>query len=252
MLDMLKDLPKATKVFLVINVALFILTAIFPPLMQILALHYFESSLFMFHQTLTHIFMHGGLAHIMFNMYALILFGSIVEKVLGTKRFCILYFFSAIGAFVLHMGIVWFQLSEVPADTINQLYTKGAEILADGMNYSDEYLGALNLKFNSAMVGASGAIMGLLMAFALLYPNEKLQIIFIPIAFKAKYFIPFYMLIELFLGVRNFEWDNIAHFAHLGGAIFGGLLMFYWINKMKRHNEQQRKIYNDQSSIEEV
>lgn len=232
-MNFFKDLPEATKILLLINVAMFMLTGLLPELRQTLALHYFESPLFMPYQTVSHIFMHGSLTHLLFNMYALVMFGSILEKQLGTQRFCVLYFFSAIGAFLLHMGIIWFQLSDVPVDILNQIQTQGAEIIANGQNYVDEYLGSLNAKYNGAMVGASGAIMGLLISFAILFPNAELQLIFVPIPIKAKYFMPIYMLIELFLGVSNFQWDNIAHFAHLGGAIFGGLLMFYWLQRRR-------------------
>lgn len=228
-IEIIKNLPKATKVILLINVVMFILTWLQPNLMQTLALYYFESNLFMPHQMLTHIFMHAGIYHILFNMYALVLFGSLLEKQLGTRRFCVLYFFSAIGSFLLHMAIIWYQLSDVPVDLLNQIQTHGAEIIANGQNYADKYLGNINAKYNGSSVGASGAIMGLLISFATLYPNAKLQIIFIPIGIKAKYFMPIYMLIELFLGVSDFQWDNIAHFAHLGGAIFGALIMFFWM-----------------------
>ncbi len=229
--ESIQNLPKATKVLLLINIGLFALAEFLPEIKQLFALHYFESALFMPHQMLSHIFMHSGLTHLLFNMYALFLFGSVLEKRLGTQKFCLLYFFSAIGAFVLHMGIVWYQLSDIPADILATIQTQGAEIIATGRNYTDAYLGGLNAQYNGAMVGASGAIMGLLMGFAILFPNVELQLIFIPIPIKAKYFMPIYMLIELVLGVSNFQWDNIAHFAHLGGAIFGGLLMFFWIGK---------------------
>jgi membrane associated rhomboid family serine protease len=232
-MNFIKDLPTATKILLLINVAMFMLTGLLPELRQTLALHYFGSPLFMPYQMVSHIFMHGSLTHLLFNMYALVMFGGILEKQLGTQRFCVLYFFSAIGAFLLHMGIIWFQLSAVPVDILTQIQTHGAEIIANGQNYTDEYLGGLNAKYNGAMVGASGAIMGLLISFAILYPNAELQLIFIPIPIKAKYFMPIYMLLELFLGVSNFQWDNIAHFAHLGGAIFGGLLMFSWLQKRR-------------------
>ena len=229
--NILQSLPKATKTLLLINVVMFALTWLMPNIKETLALHYFGSPLFMPHQMLTHIFMHANLTHIMFNMYALVMFGGVLEKQLGTQKFCILYFFSAIGAFMLHLGIVHFQLMDVPMDVLNTLQTQGAEIIASGKNYTDPYLGGLNAQFNGAMVGASGAIMGLLIAFAIYFPNTELQLLFIPFPIKAKYFMPIYMLIELFLGVSNFQWDNIAHFAHLGGAIFGGLLMFYWLKK---------------------
>lgn len=229
--NMLRNLPKVTKVLLLINIAMFILAALLPDLTQTLALHYFGSSLFMPHQTVSHIFMHSGLTHLAFNMYALVMFGSLLERQLGVKKFSILYFFSAIGAFLLHMGIIWYQMSDVPEDILAQLQGEGAEIIANGQNYIDAYLGNMNIKYNGAMVGASGAIMGLLISFAILYPNAELQLIFIPYPIKAKFFMPIYMFLELFLGVQNFQWDNVAHFAHLGGAIFGGLLMFYWIKR---------------------
>lgn len=229
--QLLQNLPKATKILLIINVIMFALASFRPELDQLLALHYFESPLFQPHQALTHIFMHAGLSHLLFNMYALVMFGSTIERQLGVKKFTILYFFSAVGAFALHLGIVWFQLSDLPLDLLEKLQTEGAEAIANGQNYVDDFLGSMNAKFNGAMVGASGAIMGLLASFAILFPNAKLQVIFIPVGLKAKYFMPIIMLVELFLGVGNFEWDNVAHFAHLGGAIFGGLLMYSWKKK---------------------
>ncbi len=235
-METIKALPTATKTLLFINIGMFALAYLMPQLNQLLALHYYESPLFMPHQFLSHLFMHGGLAHLAFNMYALVMFGSVIEKTLGTKRFLLLYFFSAIGAFLLHMGIISFELANVAADVIKTVSTEGAEAIANGKNYTDAYLGAINAKFNGAMVGASGAIMGLFAAFAFLYPNIELQIIFIPYPIKAKYFMPIYMMIELFLGVSNFQWDNIAHFAHIGGAIFGLILMVIWRNEEKSAN----------------
>lgn len=227
-MDFLKDLPKITRILLLLNVAMFILSWTFPALTDNLALHYFESPFFEPHQLLSHVFMHASVSHILFNMYALVMFGSVIEKELGTNRFVVLYFFSAVGAFFLHMAITWYQLSDLTPEALEMLQTQGAEAIANHRNFADQYLGGLNAQFNGAMVGASGAIMGLFMSFALLFPNAKLQIIFLPFSFKAKYFMPFYMLIELTLGISNFEWDNVAHFAHLGGALFGGLQMLIW------------------------
>lgn len=231
--NILNTLPQATKIILFINIGMFVLAYLMPQLNQLLALHYYESPLFKPHQLVSHIFMHGGFAHLIFNMYALVMFGSVIERALGAKRFLLLYFFSAIGAFLLHLGIVSFELANVAADVIKTVSTEGAEAIANGKNYTDAYLGAINAKFNGAMVGASGAIMGLFAAFAFLFPNIELQLIFIPYPIKAKYFMPIYMVIELFLGVSNFQWDNIAHFAHIGGAIFGLVLMFIWQREQK-------------------
>lgn len=235
-MNFLKDLPQITKILLLTNVAVFLLSWNLPLLRESLALHYFESPFFEPFQLLTHIFMHASLSHIFFNMYALSMFGGTIERKLGPKRFTLLYFFSAIGAFVLHMGITWYQLLDVDLEIVELLRTQGAEIILEGKNYTDNYLGGLNIQYNGAMVGASGAIMGLFMAFALMFPNAKLQVIFIPVSIKAKYFMPVYMVIEIFLGIKNFEWDNIAHFAHLGGAIFGGLIMLYWGIVISRRN----------------
>lgn len=230
-LKALRDLPTLTRYLLLINIALFVLSYLLPDLQQTLALHYFESTFFQPHQIITHFFMHSGFTHILFNMYALVIFGSVLERQLGTQRFGILYFFAAVGAFMLHMGIIWFELRDVPLDVLNQLQTEGAAAVAKGMNFKDEYLGGLNAKYNGAVVGASGAIMGLLLGFAMIFPNAELQLIFIPIPLKAKYFMPIYMILELVLGVGDFQWDNVAHFAHLGGAIVGAVFLYVWIKK---------------------
>lgn len=226
--NFLENTSPTVKVLLAINVFMFLLTWMMPEMQQTLALHYYESPLFEPFQLVTHFFMHGGLGHIAFNMYALVMFGSVVERFLGAQKFLTLYFLSAIGAFVLHMLVVNYQLSALAPEVLETVRTQGAEILAEGKNYTDEVLGKANLKFNGAMLGASGAIMGILAAFGVMYPNAKLGIIFLPFQFKAKYFIPFYMAIEIFLGVNEFSWDNIAHFAHIGGAIVGFLLMMLW------------------------
>jgi rhomboid-like protein len=224
----LENATTTVKALLAINVLIFVITYFMPEMQQSLALHYFKSPLFKPYQIITHFFMHGGFGHIAFNMYALVIFGSVVERIIGAQKFLTLYLLSAVGAFILHMLVVNFQLADLSPETIQQLSTEGADILASNQNYVDETLGAANLKFNGAMLGASGAIMGVLAAFGVMYPDAKLGIIFLPFQFKAKYFILFYMAIELFLGVNEFSWDNIAHFAHIGGAIVGFILMMTW------------------------
>jgi membrane associated rhomboid family serine protease len=226
--NLFRNLPGVTKNLLLINVVMFVLAMAFPNVNGMLSLHYFESPLFEPYQIVTHFFMHASLGHIFFNMFALVMFGAQLEKIWGPQRFLFFYLFSAIGAFLLHMGVVWYELSDVPIDVIEFLKTEGAEVISGGQNYVDSYIGGLNAKFNGSMVGASGAIMGLLAAFAFIFPNTELMLIFLPIPIKAKYFVPFYMLVELFLGVNNFQWDNIAHFAHLGGALFGIILVLIW------------------------
>ncbi len=201
-----------------------------------LALYYPNSPLFQPFQIVTHFFMHGGFTHILFNMFALVMFGAPLEALWGEKKFLFFYFFSAIGAVALTFAIHYFEynafLRDLSPDTIKYLATEGYDALSKGYNFTDQALGDLNLKYYRhnyvPMVGASGAIFGLLLAFGMKFPNVELMLIFLPIPIKAKYFIPVLMIIELTLGVANFSWDNIAHFAHLGGALFGFLLILYW------------------------
>jgi len=209
---------------------------LFPDYREMLALHNIGSDYFMPHQLITHIFMHGSFAHLLFNMFALAMFGSTLEKVWGGKKFLIVYFVSAAGALVLQLLFNYYNYSSALAGysavEIEQILT----IAAEGRYFPDtqgHLISAVNtVIYNDVgMVGASGAIMGLLAAFAYLFPNTELMLIFLPIPVKAKYFIPFYMLVELFLGVNRFEWDNIAHFAHLGGAIAGFILVLIWNKK---------------------
>ncbi len=223
-----RNMPDVVKNLLLINVVMFVLSVAMPAVGNLLALHYFESPLFQPYQIVTHFFMHAGIGHIFFNMFALVMFGSQLERVWGPKRFLFFYLFSAIGAFLLHMGVIWYQLSDLSPEIIELVSTQGAELWLDGKNYVDPILGTANAQYHQAMVGASGAIMGLLAAFAFLFPNTELMLIFLPVPVKAKYFVPIYMIIELYLGIGNFEWDNIAHFAHLGGALFGLILCLIW------------------------
>ena len=227
MTDVVKNL-------LIINVLFFLVTLLFgeSAMMDLLALHYPSSVLFKPLQLVTHFFMHGGFMHIAFNMFALVMFGSALEAMWGPKKFLFFYFFSAIGAFLLHFAFAYFSIesltAQAPVADLADMYSQGAQILSEGKNYTDPIVGKLNLMINIPMVGASGAIYGLLLGFGMKFPNVELMLIFLPIPIKAKYFIPVLILIELFLGFNEFSWDNIAHFAHLGGALAGFLLILYW------------------------
>jgi len=234
--NLLRNLPEVVKNLLIINILMFLGIQLFPDYREMLALHNIGSDYFMPHQLITHIFMHGSFAHLLFNMFALAMFGSTLEKVWGGKKFLIVYFVSAAGALVLQLLFNYYNYSSALAGysavEIEQILT----IAAEGRYFPDtqgHLISAVNtVIYNDVgMVGASGAIMGLLAAFAYLFPNTELMLIFLPIPVKAKYFIPFYMLVELFLGVNRFEWDNIAHFAHLGGAIAGFILVLIWNKK---------------------
>ena len=208
---------------LMINLVLFVVALAIPSLNDTLSLHYLfnrhgydESTGFQPYQVISHMFMHGGFMHIFFNMYGLFMFGSILERVWGPQRFLLFYLITGFGAVVLHMGVqMWLVHSSTGTfdPTIIQLNDAGQTAI---------------VTYVSRTVGASGAIFGLLTAFALLFPNTELMLMFIPFPVKAKYFVPIYLAIELYLGVAQYGGDNVAHFAHLGGALFAFILVKLW------------------------
>ena len=212
-------LPPVVKNLLIINVLLFIATGVLsaPPfnldLTNILGLHYWESDLFKPWQIVTYMFMHGNIPHILFNMFAVWMFGSHIENRWGSKRFLNYYLLTGLGAAFLHYLIFHFYtLPGIPS----QVYSNTFPLTAY------EYF-----LQNSVVVGASGSLFGILLAFGVLFPNTLLYLYFaIPI--KAKYFVIGYGLIELFSGISNNPGDNVAHFAHLGGMLFGLLIFGYW------------------------
>ncbi|MBL4624259.1 MAG: rhomboid family intramembrane serine protease [Flavobacteriales bacterium] len=196
-----------------------------------LGLHYWKSPLFEIYQIVTYLFMHGDLMHLFFNMFAVWMFGSAVENVWGQKRFLQYYLVTGFGAAFLHYVIVYFQIANLEAfldpEYTQLVLTKGAEIMANGQNYSDPDLGQLNALYNGVIVGASGSLFGLLLAYGMLFPNSEIYI-YMLFPLKAKYFVAIYGAIELFSGIANNPNDNVAHFAHLGGMLFGFLMIMYW------------------------
>lgn len=198
---------------------------------QHLALYHWESPDFRPHQLVTHLFMHGSFSHILFNMFALWMFGNQLENIWGGKRFLVYYMITGLGAAVLHLAVIQFQISGLEAqmalEQINRVTSSGYDALQNGQNFIDPLMGKLNLLYYTPTVGASGAVFGLLLAFGMLFPNTLIYLYFaIPI--KAKYFVAAYGLIELWLGIQNSASDNVAHFAHLGGMLFGYFLIKYW------------------------
>jgi membrane associated rhomboid family serine protease len=186
------------------------------------SLYYFKSSLFKPYQFVTYMFLHANFTHILFNMFGLWMFGTILERYWGGRKFLIFYFICGIGAAVFEQLLIPYdslQIAKVTPEYLSGQYTLEAVI-----NYYKETSGSL---------GASGAIMGVLAAFAYTFPNTELYIMFIPIPVKAKYVIPVFVLIDLFGGLYRIQGDNIGHFAHLGGALIGFLLVLYW-NKTNR------------------
>ncbi len=236
----LLDLPPVVKVLLIINIGMFLLSMVFPGLSDSLAVYSFKSEFFKPFQLITHMFMHGSLGHLFFNMFALYMFGRILEDVWGQKRFFIYYFITGLGAALLHLGVMHLEInslmSEMSPDKIDLVLNEGGGVLMRGKNYIDPQMRDLNLMVNTATVGASGAIYGLLLAFGMLFPNTLLYVYFaIPI--KAKYLVMIFTAIELYLGFLNRSGDNVAHFAHLGGMLFGLIFILIW--KKKQFNRWQ-------------
>lgn len=200
---------------ILINVLLFIITLISGgQLENILGLHYFANPEFRPYQLITHMFMHGGWMHILFNMYALWLFGTILERVWGPRRFLTFYMITGFGAVALHVLVQALVVYHY------------AGTFFPSMEMAEQSEGIASIYFSNT-VGASGAIFGVLVGFGMLFPNTELYLYFIPIPIKAKYLVIGYVGLELFLGISNHQRD-VAHFAHLGGALFGFLLVKYW------------------------
>lgn len=191
------------------------------------ALHFYQSPVFKPHQLVTHMFMHdtNGIGHLLFNMLTLWIFGTMLENYLGSKRFLIFYLICGFGAGLLTQLSIPYSAGMFAKSAAGvQLAAEHGLAVADIITqYEAEY----------QMIGASGAIMGVMAAFAYLFPNTELYIMLIPVPVKAKYVIPVYVLIDLFGGFYQFAGDNIGHFTHLGGALVGFLLIYYW-NKTNR------------------
>ncbi|MCB0662362.1 MAG: rhomboid family intramembrane serine protease [Saprospiraceae bacterium] len=256
------QITPVVKSLLILNIGFFLVTMVLGQgASNALALYYFQSENFRFYQIATHFFMHAGFMHIFFNMYALVMFGSYVEKLWGGKKFLFYYIFCALGAAILHTAYTYYHISgmqelavafrDMPdANTFTKFLGKANLdfLTTEGKNLVSNLESALRkstngeavqqaysimqeligMEMNIPIVGASGAVYGILVAFGLLFPNAELMLIFLPIPIKAKYFIPVLMVIEFILGVNQYSWDNIAHFAHLGGALFGIILILFW------------------------
>ncbi len=235
------SIPPVVKNLIIINVIMLVATYVLSmrgiDLARILGLHYISSPKFEPYQLVTHIFMHGGFTHLLFNMFALWMFGRVLEGVWGPKRFFIYYFVTGLGAAVLHTFVNYIEYQSVIAkmspEQIDLVMQQGVEIYNQGKNYTDPLMGKLNILLNTPTVGASGAVFGVLLGFGMLFPNTQLMLLFPPIPIKAKYFVIGYGVIELYLGLTR-PGSNIAHFAHLGGMLFGYILIKYW-NKSSRN-----------------
>lgn len=259
----------AVKTLIILNVVMYFLSMFMDRQLQIdsanlLGLHLPQSIYWAPWQYITHMFMHGSISHLFFNMFALFMFGRILESVWGTRRFLIFYFVCGIGAGLLNSAVGWFEVHRLLEQYQTFKATPEPALLADFVQQqlgsratdwvwkivdswndnlnSQEYILAgqqlfqriIDMKVNIPMVGASGAIFGILLAFGMLFPNTELYLMFIPIPIKAKYFVLGYGVLELFLGIQNSASDNVAHFAHLGGMLFGYILLKYWSKNRKQ------------------
>jgi membrane associated rhomboid family serine protease len=235
------NITPVVKNLLIINIIFYIAMWVLPQagidLVELCAVYYFNSPSFKPWQIVSYMFMHSPQTffHIAFNMFALFSFGPYIERVMGSKRFFNFYFITGIGALVLQMFVQAIEVYNitgaitVPHEVFS--YNNNGNLMLDsrsfpGATYED--LQKLLSIYGTPMLGASGAIFGLLLAFGMLFPNVELFIMFIPVPVKAKYIMPCYILIELFLGLGQFSGDSVAHFAHLGGALFGFILLKIW------------------------
>ncbi len=234
---MFSNITPVVKNIIILNVLIFLACFALPGLHEQVAGHYFASPLFRPWQIFTHMFAHDqkNIMHIFFNMYALVLFGTSLERYWGPKRFLFYYLFAGLGAFGLHEFINYLEIQKIEAmlnpEQLRAVYEDGASILQQGKNFSDAGMGSLNFALNIGIVGASGCVFGVLLAFGMLFPNTELMLMFPPIPLKAKWFVIIYGGIELMMALNNAPDDNVAHFAHLGGMIFGFILLKYWQKK---------------------
>lgn len=218
-------LPPVIKILLILNGVFYVCQLSIPGLTAWGGLHHWSSPLFKPHQVITHMFLHDpdSAFHIIFNMFALWMFGSTLETYWGAKRFLNFYLFCGIGAAIVQMLMIPWEVKRglialnpgVPVEAMASYITEGVD------------------RYN--MIGASGAIMGIMAAFAYLFPNTELLIMFLPMPVKAKYVIPVYVLIDLFGGFNRQAGDNVGHFAHLGGALVG-IIIVMLMNRTNRRN----------------
>ena len=237
-----------TKNLLIINVLVWLAMVIMPvgfdrAVTRSCALHYFLSPDFKPWQLLTYMFMHAtrgifmtqqsiDISHLFFNMFGLVMFGSVLERVFGSKRYLFFYLTVGIGAALIQEGVyaIWIHnlATGLPEGwTLSTVAERGIQLIRGNQNWVDPTLGQLNMLINTPTVGASGALYGILLGFAMLFPNMPLYFFFIPVPIKAKWMVLGYGVIELFFGVTGLQ-SGVAHFAHLGGMLVALLLILYW------------------------
>ncbi|MFA5816938.1 MAG: rhomboid family intramembrane serine protease [Bacteroidales bacterium] len=260
------SMPPAVLNLLIINVIFYLATYVLAnsgiDLVKYLGLYYPGSELFRPHQLITHMFMHATLTHLFFNMFALWMFGRVLESVWGSRRFLVYYFATGLGAAALHLLVNSLAIDSMANEAQALINTLSPDTFAEFLKHrfpeyqgqvsefvsnwsldpnNPMYLGQapeyirqlMHLRMDIPTIGASGAVFGILLAFGMLFPNTQLMLLFPPIPIKAKWFVLGYGVIEFVSAIWNQPGDNVAHFAHLGGMIFGFILIKFW-NRTKR------------------
>lgn len=239
--DMWRMLPPVTKNLLLVNAVVFVMMLVLPHdgfVYKYLAVHYFTSPAFNPGQLFTYMFVHGGFFHFFFNMWMLLMFGPQIEWAVGSKRFLFYYISCGIGAALVQEGVYAILLHKYTTmftpEELTQIINEGYRAMLKGMNFTDPTLANINTLVNTPVVGASGAIYGVLLAFGMLFPNREIMLLIPPVPMKAKWMVLVFGLLELSLGAFNAS-DNVAHFAHVGGMLFGFLIIWYWKKKNTFH-----------------
>lgn len=239
-------LTPAIKQLLILNIIFYIgSNTIAPAAYDYLALYFPLNEAFKWWQPLTHMFMHAqmpNLMHILFNMFGLVMFGSTLEHYWGAKKFIFFYISCGLGAAILHTGMQYYEFQQFYDILMNSGFAESNVqtllksgyvnvIITGDMSVVQDAVNGISRAYQTSAVGASGALYGIIVAFAFMFPNAELMLIFLPIPIKAKYFVPFLVLGDLFMGIKGtsiFGGGGIAHFAHVGGALTGFLMMWYW------------------------
>ena len=242
----MRTITETVKHLLIINLIFFVASISLGDLVyDLFALHYPSNPKFKIWQLLTHMFMHGDIGHIFFNMFGLYMFGTPIEQMWGRKKFIFFYLSTGIGAAAFQLLLYYFQVNQVSNILLAEGLT-GSQISTffqtSDLSYSmverigrEKLLSGLST-FNSVMVGASGALYGILVAFAFLFPNARLMLLFPPIPVKAKILVPILILSDLFFGFTSYSIGPIAHFAHVGGAVTGLVMLWYWKKNQFNNN----------------
>jgi membrane associated rhomboid family serine protease len=229
---MFNQLPVVTKNIILINILLFIGCMAIPAIEEPLTGYYFGCDAFRVWQIITHMFMHGNFTHLFMNMFGVYMFGALLESYWGAKKFLNYYLICGLGAFALHQLINYIEIrhlmSLLPSELVDSVLSEGRNVLMEGKNFADDTAGKLNIAINVGLVGASGCLFGLLIAYGMLFPNSELMLLFLPFPIKARYFVLGYGAIELLLALADRQGDNVAHYAHLGGMLIGYIILKYW------------------------